>query len=111
MNTLLQDVCNTVKTQGGTLAGYDKEFIVLHSAFGQWHKHCPKGKVLFIGNSLYSEMMDKNYPELFELKQEGFMVDDETYNISRDKNTKRLFLIPKEKCVKFSKELILNDRY
>lgn len=111
----LERICKTLGNQGGVLAQYDNEYIILTSAFGSWHKHCPEGKVLFIGfkPSDYWTRLESNLDKADELEQ-GFICNDEDYLKARENKGFQytgMYLIDKNKCNKFEKYLILNDRY
>lgn len=107
---LLQEVCNALGTQGGTLAQYDREYVMLNAAFGEWHKHCPKGYVLFIGTTLMNFQMNalQYYTKEYSDNQQGYIVKNEVYQNARKNG---MFLIKKQDVKSFDKELILNDRY
>lgn len=113
MNTL-ERMCLTLGTQGGVLSQYDNEYIISHAGFGSWHKHCPPGKVLFIGlkPSNYYLLINNEF-ELVKQAEEGFICDSDTYDLRMKNpglNITGMFLVPRNQCKEFDKELILNDR-
>ena len=91
----LQDIIKKLGKQGGSLEQYRREYVKSVCGMGEWHKHCPKGKVLFLGVDIVSEDARQ---------EECFIVDLEHYR-------KPHWLIERKHCKPFDKELMLSDRY
>lgn len=99
----LEKICNTLNTQGGVLSQYADEYMEVNTCFGEWHKHCPRGKVLCYGKNLLTEQPICRVTDVdtynYWLELRGWMEDA------------TMFLLPFDKSETFDIELCLNDRY